>query len=168
MKRVMIIGSPGTGKSTFAKRLAAKTDLPLQHIDYYYHDSTKRYHADKTAWEAFVLVMISKDKWIIDGNYGKTMAQLMKRADTIIYFDMPRRIAVWGVIKRRIAAFSTTRTDMPIGWKETANWRFLQYVWRFRAKYATQTEQLLANHPGKTIVRFHDHKDVADYLNSLK
>ncbi len=54
MKRVMIIGAPGTGKSTFAKKLAEETGLPLIHIDYYYHDPAKDYYTDKPAWRALV------------------------------------------------------------------------------------------------------------------
>jgi len=75
MKRVAIIGSPGTGKSTFAKQLATlHATLPLIHLDYYYHDRRFNYYADKLKWR--------------------------ERADTIFYFDMPTYLAVSGVIRR--------------------------------------------------------------------
>ena len=167
MNRVLIIGSPGTGKSTFAKRLAHKTGLPLMHIDYYYHDPTKDYYTNKQAWRAFVMKMAAREKWIIDGNYGNTMGERMTLADTIFYFDMPRRTALWGVIKRRLNGWRTTRDDMPAGWKERAGWKFLRYVWTFKSTYQAATERLLDQNNDKDIVVFKSHKDVENYLKML-
>jgi len=167
MKRVMIIDSPGTGKSTFAKKLAVKTGFPLIHLDFYYHDKTKNYLTDKEAWKAQVDEFTARPTWIIDGNYGRTMAERMQRADTIFYFNMPRRTALWGVIKRRANAHRTVRTDMPQGWKERAGWKFLKYVWTFRGNYAAATQQMLVANSGKQIVVFKNHRQIAHYLKVL-
>ncbi len=164
MKRVMIIGSPGTGKSVFARKLAAKTQLPLIHLDYYYHDSSKNYDHDKLAWRSKVESMIGQESWIIDGNYGATMSDRMKIADTILFFDLPRRTAVLGVVRRW---FSGKRTDMPEDWKETPSWAFLKYVWQFRAKYRADTVQLLDENKDKTIVIYHSRTDASKYLQLL-
>lgn len=168
MKRVVIIGSPGTGKSTFARKLAAKTGLPLIHIDFYYHDPSKDYYHDKPAWRALITKMATEDQWILDGNYGKTMSQRMQRADTIFYFDMPRRTALWGVIKRRLNAYRTVREDMPHGWKEQTGWSFLKYVWTFRKTYTAGTQRLLAENTDKQVVVFKNHKQADAYLQMLR
>lgn len=164
MKRVMIIGSPGTGKSTFARKLANKTGLPLIHLDFYYHDKSKNYYEDKDAWKAQVEELTAQDEWVIDGNYGKTMSSRMSRADTIFYFDMPRRVALRGVVKRRLAARHTKREDMPDDWKETANLALFKYVWGFRKKYKAGTQQLLDENKGKQIIIFSNHKQTGKYL----
>lgn len=144
MKRVMIIGSPGTGKSFFAKKLEITSGLPLIHLDYYYHDRTKNYYTDKQAWRQKVEELTDQDKWIIDGNYGSTMSERMKKADTIIYFDIPRRIALFGVLKRCMMGMRTKRTDMPSDWNEKTDWNFLKYVWGFNKNHRTATKELLS------------------------
>ena len=167
MKRVLIIGSPGTGKSTFARKLAAKTGLPLIHIDYYYHDPSKDYYTNKVAWRELVMKMAAKDRWIMDGNFGNTMGERMQLAETIFYFDLPRRTALWGVLKRRFHAVKgVKRDDMPEGWKEKANWKFLTYVWGFKKAYEPATKELLARNQDKQIIIFKNHKQIADYLKS--
>jgi adenylate kinase family enzyme len=164
----MIIGSPGTGKSVFGKKLASKVDIPLIHLDYFYHDKAHDYYNDKQAWKAKVEVLTNQDSWIIDGNYGSTMAERMERADAIFYFDMPRRIAIWGIIKRRISAFHTKRTDMPEGWSEKADLEFIRYVWNFKKQFEEATLKLLERNKKKNIVIFVNHRQTDQYLTSLK
>lgn len=168
MKKIMIIGSPGTGKSVFARKLSAKINVPLIHLDYYYHDKAHDYYNDKQAWESKLEELTSQDTWIIDGNYGSTMAERMESADTIFYFDMPRRIAIWGVIKRRISAIHTKRTDMPEGWSEKANIEFIKYVWNFKKQFEKATLKLLERNKGKNILIFVNHRQTDDYLTRLK
>lgn len=168
MQRVMMIGSPGTGKSRFAQQLATSTGLPLIHLDFYYHDKNKNYYTDKEAWRKRVDELTAQNAWIIDGNYGRTMADRMQRADTIFYFDMPRRTALWGVCKRRFAALYTKRTDMPSDWKETSSWSFMAYVWSFKKQYAADTQELLRRNSDKQIVVFRKYKDVDAYLQNLE
>ncbi len=83
MKRVTILGSPGTGKTTFAKQLAAKTGLPLIHLDLLYHDKTKDYYSDEAAWQKTVKKLLQQDSWIMDGNYNSTLAERVGKADTV-------------------------------------------------------------------------------------
>jgi adenylate kinase family enzyme len=167
MKRIMIIGSPGAGKSTFARKLADKTGLPLIHLDFYYHDTGKDYYNDKAAWQKRVEELTAQESWIIDGNYGNTMGERMTLAETIFYFDMPSRKAMWGVIKRRASAWRTVRDDMPAGWKEQTDWKFLRYVWTFRKSYAAATAQLLERNRNKDIVIFRNHRQAGAYLRVL-
>jgi adenylate kinase family enzyme len=163
----MIIGSPGTGKSVFGRKLAEKTGLQLVHLDYFYHDRENDYYSNKLAWKMKVEELTGQDSWIIDGNYGSTMAERMELADTIFYFDMPRRIAIWGVIKRRISATHTKRTDMPEGWSEKTNLEFIRYVWNFKKQFEKATLKLLERNKKKNIVIFTNHQQTDDYLTNL-
>lgn len=170
MKRVMIIGSPGTGKSVFARKLASRTGLPLVHLDYYYHDPTQEYYHghNKRAWQDKVESLTTQNTWIIDGKFASTMAERAQRADTIFYFDIPRRVAIRGVLKRRVTVSRTKRTDMPDSWREKLDWLFLKYVWGFRKKYAASTEELLKSKHGKHVVVFKNRKQTEKYLDGLE
>jgi adenylate kinase family enzyme len=165
MKRVAIIGSPGTGKSTFAKQLAAKTGLPLLHLDYYYHDKQHDYQANKEAWTAKTTEMTQQKTWIIDGNFGRTMAHRLEQADTIFYFDMPAFLALKGVVKRWATAKHSKRSDMPDDWQEKPSWSFFWYVLRFRHKYVAGTRQLVEQNTDKVVV-FKNHNQIAEYLKT--
>ncbi len=167
MKRVMVIGAPGTGKSTFAVKLAQKTGLPLVHLDLYYHEKSKNYYEDKAAWTERVKRFAVQPEWIIDGNHGRTMRERMERADTIIYFDLPRRLAMYGVLKRRVQARRTKRADMPDDWEEKAGGEFLRKVWNFRKNYRPATLKLLAENADKQIVTFKTRKQAEKYLREV-
>ena len=88
MKKVIVIGCPGSGKSTFSKSLHKITNIPLFHLDMIF------WNADKTTVEKPVFLdrllnIIQNDKWIIDGNYGSTMELRMQACDTVIFLDYP-------------------------------------------------------------------------------
>lgn len=166
MKRVLIIGSPGTGKTTFARKLALKTGLPLVHLDLYYHNKTKNYYHEinKQAWHSQVDELISQDKWIIDGNYNSTLEARVKRADTIIFFDLARRKAVTGVFKRRLVLHNKIRDDMPSYWKEHIDWKFVRYVWKFNKNKRPKIMEIISAPQNKSLIVFKNHHQAEKYL----
>lgn len=99
MKRVIILGSCGAGKSVFAKKLAGFTSLPLHHLDKLYW---KPYweESDIDDFTKRLLVLINDKEWIIDGNYSRTITLRAARADTIIFLDYPRWLCIVRVLKR--------------------------------------------------------------------
>ena len=168
MKRVAIIGSPGTGKSTFARQLAAKTNLPLIHLDYYYHDTQHDYYTNKESWRTKTIELAQAKTWIIDGNFSSTLVQRVQQSDTIFYFDMPTYLALKGIITRWIMAKRVERLDMPDDWQEKPTWEFFRYVFWFRHKYKGSTRKLLHENKDKTIVTFKNHRQIAKYLRSFE
>lgn len=151
--RVAIIGCPGSGKTTFARQLAEKSGLPLYHLDYYYYDASKDYPADKTAWRKQVTALVSKNRWIIDGNYKSTFDIRLPRADTIILLDFPRRVIIWRMLKRRVKYHKRLRPDMPIGWKEQISPQFLKFVWQYnRAIRPTVYETIEHYRPTTSVI----------------
>lgn len=164
MKRVMVIGGPGTGKSTFAKALGAKTGLPVYHTDFYYHDPKYDFYNDKTGWHAHMSKIAAKDSWIIDGNSARSMDERMERSEIIFYFDLAPPVALASVIKRRFSAVRKQRNEMPDGWKDKLTFKFLRYTWHYRKKYGPGVHEMLANHPDKEIIIFKTRKDAEDYL----
>jgi len=169
MKRILIIGSPGTGKTTFATQLAEKTKLPLIHLDLYYHDKSKDYYNEinKEAWYAKVDELISKDKWIIDGNYNSTLEARVRRADTIIFFDFSRRAAFNGVLQRRVKPHNKKRHDMPSDWREHIDFGFLRYIWKYNKDKRPKVRETIFAPKDKTVVVFRNRKDANNFLTML-
>lgn len=111
MKRVLIIGGNGCGKTTFAKELAYVLKLPLIHLDALYW----RDHWTHAANEEFDLLLrkeLVKPTWIMDGNMKRTLPVRLTYCDTVIFMDYPRRICVFGAIRRFFKNYGKSRPDM--------------------------------------------------------
>lgn len=169
MNRVLVIGSPGTGKTTFSKKLAAKTGLPLIHLDLLYHDKSKDYYNEinKEAWYAKVEELIRKDKWIIDGNYNSTLEARVSRADTIIFLDFSTSKALRGVLDRRIKLHNKVRDDMPSDWSEHIDWSFIRYVWEYNKNKRPKVREVIHAPKNKTVIVFKNHRETDKYLEIL-
>lgn len=132
MKRVAVIGCGGSGKSTMSRKLGEITNLPVYHLDAL-HFEPGWVAMPKDRWVQLQQQIIQEDKWIIDGNYGRTIDIRMNEADTIIFFDLPRWITLYRVIKRRMMYHGRTRPDLREGCPERLDWKFLRWVWGYRS-----------------------------------
>src|SRR6478672_12302851 len=112
MQRALVIGSPGAGKSTFARALAARTGLPLIHLDREYH-LPGWVEPPEADWRARIDQLIAGDRWIIDGNYGGSMDVRLNRADTVILLDYPSWLCLWRVVSRIATLHGRVRPDAP-------------------------------------------------------
>ena len=108
MKKVIIIGCPGAGKSYFAKKLHHITKIPLYHLDMIWHKPDKT-HISRAEFDNELLKIFQKEAWILDGDYSRTMEMRMQACDTIILFDIPYEICKQGIEKRQ----GIKRDDMP-------------------------------------------------------
>lgn len=167
MRRVAVVGSPGTGKTTFSRKLAELAGLPLIHLDFYYHDKTHNYENDRDAWIKRVEELTAGSTWVIDGNYRSTFQLRFGRADTIIFLDYPRWRAIKGIYRRRFQYRNKLRDDMPEGWRENISPGFFMFVWRFNRKYRTDIVTALNDDHSKKVVVFRSPKDANKYLSSL-
>ncbi len=127
MKKVLIIGCCGAGKSTFSKKLHQRTRLPLLHLDQYYWKANW-VESSKEEWTVKVQQLIQKEAWIMDGNYGGTMDQRIAAADSIVFLNFPTYLCFWRVLKRTWINHRKVRPDMPDGCKERFDFKFLWYV----------------------------------------
>ena len=147
MKRVLIIGSNGAGKSTFSYALADKTNLPLIHIDQLYW----RNNWEVTPREEFLSLAFAeaqKPCWIIEGNNIRSLEDRLQFADTVSWFEFPPALCVWNVLKRTCKYHGRVRADMPDEFVCRLNVGFLKDVWRFNKKITTESERSLL--PRKT------------------
>ena len=159
MKKIIVIGCPGSGKSTFARALYDKTGIPLYHLDMMY------WNADKTTVEKSVFLerlsaVLKKDEWIIDGNYGSTMELRMTACDTAIFLDYPLDVCLDGIKERR----GNPRSDMP--WIETEeDAEFIEFIKSYNEQQKPKVLELLEKYSDKNIVIFKSREEANAFLN---
>ena len=112
MNKVIIIGCPGSGKTTFAEKLQKCTGLPLYYLDAIWHKPDKT-HIPREEFDQRITEIFSEEKWIIDGNYKRTIEMRIKECDTAFLFDLPTEVCLQGVTER----IGKERYDLP--WLET-------------------------------------------------
>lgn len=112
MKKIIVIGCPGCGKSTLARALSERTGLPLYYLDNMYWNADKT-TVDRSTFVSRLEAVLAEDEWIIDGNYSSTMEMRMAACEGVIFLDYPTEICLRGVRERR----GKPRPDMP--WIET-------------------------------------------------
>jgi adenylate kinase family enzyme len=165
MQRVLVIGSPGAGKSTLATELANRTGLPLIHLDQQYWRSGW-VEPSKAEWLNQVAELIAGDQWIIDGNYGGSLEQRLARADTVIDLQFPAWLCVWRILRRVARSWGRVRPDMAEGCPEQLNLEFLVYTATFPFAARIRTTAKLAKFKGK-LVRLRGPAEVRRYLKSV-
>ena len=108
MQKIMVIGCPGAGKSTFSRALQGKIGLPLFYLDMLFWNSDKT-NVSREEFDQRLLDILKQDRWIIDGNYGRTLEMRLKECDTVFLLDFPVPVCLSGVEQR----IGKPREDMP-------------------------------------------------------
>lgn len=166
MKRIIIIGCGGAGKSTLARQLGEKLNIPVIHLDkLFWHpgwvESTKEEIDEK------ILRELEKDCWIIDGNYTRTMSRRLERCDTVIYLDFSRTACLMGVAKRIVTTYGTVRPDMAEGCPERFDPEFVKWVWNFNKNHREKTYRLLNEAEGAETIVLKNRRAVKLFLKSI-
>lgn len=166
MKKVIVIGSGGSGKSTFSKRLGELTGIGVIHLDQeYWRPNWEKTPVDE--WEARVAVMLERDSWIMDGNFGGTREMRMRVADTIVFLDLPRRVCLYRILKRTIKYHGRSRPDMTEGCREKFDLEFVLWVWNYPKETRRRVLNAVDNFPEKTLVRLRTAVEVSEYLRGV-
>lgn len=141
MNKIMIVGCPGSGKSTLSKKLSKKLDIPVLHLDYIYHIDNFQ-HISREALKEMVETFVSNnDRFIIDGNYGGTMEWRLQHCDTVILLDIETEICVANVMSRMN---EEDRSDMAPGFDDTImDEDFLDFVRNFKTQKIPGIKELL-------------------------
>ena len=161
MKKIIVIGCPGSGKSTFSKALHKITDIPLFHLD------MMNWNADKTTVSKAVFrerleEVLQKDEWIIDGNYGSTMEFRMKECDTVIFLDYPLDVCLDGIKERR----GKKRSDMP--WIETEeDAEFTRFIINYNTESRPRVIELLEKYSDKKVYIFRNRAEAEAFLSGI-
>ena len=161
MKKIIVIGCPGSGKSTFSIALHDRTGIPLFHLD------MLKWNADRTTVSREVFMerlqrVLKLDEWIIDGNYGSTLEVRMEACDTAIFLDYPVEVCIAGVEERR----GKPRPDMP--WIEAEpDLEFIEFIKKYNEESRPKVIELLEKYKEKNIIIFKSRAEADEYLRRL-
>jgi adenylate kinase family enzyme len=167
MKRVLVIGSGGAGKSTFSRRLAEVTGLPLVHLDRLFW-KPGWVETDRSKWIEIMAQVLDGERWIIDGNYSGTLEMRLAACDTVIFLDMPRLLCTYRVLKRVVKYKKGSRPDMADGCYEQFDPTFLKFVWTYPERSKPNVLRRLENvRDTKTIITLRSRREVESLLSGL-
>lgn len=165
MERILILGSPGSGKSTFAIQLGKTLNLPVVHLD------KLNWQAGWRAVEREVFIErctaeVERERWIIDGMYLASIELRLARCDTVILLDRSRFFCLKNVIKRYFLNRGKVRPDMGEGCKEQLDSEFLTYVWNFNKNYRKKLYHFVAS-TEKTVYILKNNREYRQLLRTF-
>jgi adenylate kinase family enzyme len=166
MRKVLVIGSGGAGKSVFANRLGKLLNIEVLHLDKFYW-RPGWIETPKDEWLKTVEELLERDSWIMDGNYSGTLNLRLEACDTVIFLDMARQLCLWRVLKRAFKYRDGSRPDMTEGCREQLNLEFLRWVWDYPSRTRPKVvEMLKSNSQGKKIIWLRSNSEVERFLLS--
>ena len=166
MRKVLVIGSSGAGKSVFAARLAERAGLPLIHLDAIYW-KPGWVKTPKDEWARTVNTLLARDCWVMDGNYAGTLDRRLAACDTVVFLDLPRTVCLWRAVKRRIAHRRGGRPDMTPGCSERLTWQFIRWIWEYPRKQRPRVlARLAALRPDQRAVVLRSTGEIDGFLHS--
>ena len=166
LTRIIIIGCPGSGKTTLSKKLSDKLRLPLVHLDQLgwrgKWEMTPKEEFDRLLFEELI-----KPQWIIEGNYNRTIPDRLLYCDTVIYLDFPALTCFFGVLKRVIKGYGKVRSDMGGNCTERIDFSFLKYVLGFNKSHRKDYYTMLNSQKNIKLILLKNRRQAAEFLRKL-
>ena len=159
--KIIVIGSPGSGKSTFARKLRDKTQLPLYYLDMIFH-KPDRTTVSREEFDYRLSEILETDEWIIDGNYLRTLPPRFEKCTEVFLFDLPVEQCLEGAASR----IGQVREDLP--WIENEfDPEFRQYILDFQKDQMPVINELMEQYGDlRRITVFHSREEADNWLNT--
>lgn len=162
MKKVIVIGCPGSGKSYFSKKLAKVTKLPLYHLDVIYHKVDVS-EISREEFDNFLNDVFKKDEWILDGNYQRTLEMRLKECDPCFLLD----ISTYECLKVAYERAGTARDDLPFIENELDK-EFEKRIIDFSNEKLPKIYELLNKYNDKNIIIFKSRQEAEEYIKTIE
>ena len=165
MRRIVILGNSGTGKSTLARKLGARLALPVIHLDVLFYEPGWK-AGDIEHFRQQVAEALAGEAWIVDGNFLSFTGDLsLPQADTILWIEQPRWLSLVRAAWRSVDPRARRRADLPQGCRDGLNRETLAYIWTFERLASRHIEQVLEQVvPGKPVRRLRGDREVAAFV----
>ena len=160
--KISIIGGSGSGKSTLANILSESMKIPVIHLDSINY-KPNWIQVDKVERDKIISEKSNEDKWIIDGNYNKTLKERLIKSDLIIWLDYSSYTQIKGVVKRIAQNYNKERSEIP-GCKERINLKFIKYVATYNKVKRPEMLEILKDIPEDKLLIFKKQKDLNNWL----
>ena len=163
MKRILVIGCPGAGKTYFSKQLSKILGLPVVHMDNLYWREDKTCVSTEELKEK-LFPYLEKEEWIIDGNYHKTLEMRLPYATDVFVLDVSRKECIEGILER----IDQPRDDIP--WIEREEDATELIAWTAGYGFRTKDEEMALLEKNKNHLVIHTIKsrqEMNDYLSKL-
>ena len=163
MKKAIIIGCPGSGKTTFAEKLSKSTGIPLYYLDAIWHKPDKT-HIPREEFDERISEIFREPEWIIDGNYKRTIEIRLKECDTVFLFDLPTKVCLQGVTER----IGKERYDLP--WLETElDPEFKKFIEEFPKDTLPYIYELIDKYKDEEqVVVFRSREEADEYIDKAR
>ena len=161
MNKIIVIGCPGSGKSTFSRALHEKTGIPLFYLDMMYWNPDKT-TVGRDIFRARLAEVLKENAYIIDGNYQSTMEMRLEKCDTVFFLDYDLETCLDGIASRR----GKPREDMP--WIETEeDAEFMAFIQSYISESRPKVLGLLEKYKDKNVIIFKSREEAAKYLEGV-
>lgn len=163
MKKILVLGSPGSEKSVFSRKLNEITNIPVYHLDNIYHNEDKT-HVEREEFEEHIKNILKEESYIIDGNYSKTLEMRIKDCDTCFLLDYPTEVCVDGINSR----IGIKRDDFP--WIDyEVNEMLIEKTKNYGKLKMPKIKDLLQKYSdSKEIIIFKTREESDEYIKRLK
>lgn len=163
MKKVIVIGCPGSGKTTFAEKLNKFTGLPLFHLDAIWHKPDKT-HISRENFDEKISEIFEMQEWIIDGNYNRTIEVRLQQCDTVFLFDLPTEVCLQGANER----LGKGRYDLPWIEKELDP-EFEGFINDFAKTSLPRIYELIEKYKtDKQVIIFKSREETNEFINKMR
>ncbi len=163
MNRIIVLGSSGSGKSTLAQRLGEVLNIEVIHLDSYYWQPNW-VATPEDEWAKKVMELLSRECWIMDGNYPSSLELRIGYADTVVFIDQSRWVCLWRCLKRYTMHRGANRPELAEGCHEKIDLDFLRWIWNYPRDVKPRIEQILEQQLDKQVIRLRSSEEVKAFL----
>ena len=176
MRRVSLVGGPGSGKTTVGRRLAASLGAPSVELDAIYHQPGWT-ELPVEEFRRRVADVVAGDTWVVDGNYTTVRDLVWARADTVVWLDLPRPLIMRRVVARTVRRAITrqvlwngNREPLTNFYRLDPERNIIRWAWTMHPNYITRYEAAMADPPNGHLrfVRLRSPAEITAFLAAAR